>query len=65
MIRAELPPEMISTYGSPITPEETYHAITSGRKNRAPGRDGISLEFYKTAWPLIGDENSRIINSIF
>jgi hypothetical protein len=45
LIRAELPPDIISTYGSPITPEEIYHAINSGVKNRAPGRDGLSLEF--------------------
>jgi hypothetical protein len=28
LIRAELPPNMVSTYGSPITSEEIYHAIT-------------------------------------
>ena len=33
--------------------------------NRALGRDGLSLEFYKTAWPLIGDDLCRIINSMF
>ena len=33
--------------------------------NRAPRRNGFSLEFYKTAWPLIGDDFCRIINSMF
>jgi hypothetical protein len=45
LIRAELPQDMVSTYASPITLEEIHHAITTGGKNRAPGCDGLSLEF--------------------
>ena len=63
LIRDELPQDMVSTYASPITQEKIYHAITTGGKN--PGRDGLSLEFYKTAWSLIVDDLCCIINSMF
>jgi hypothetical protein len=65
LICAELPQDMVHTYESPFASEEIYKAINSGGMNRAPGRDGLSLEFYKTAWPLIGDDLCRIINSVF
>ena len=65
LIRAELPHDMVNTYASPITPEEVHQAITTGGKNRAPGRDGLSIEFYKSAWSFIGDDLCSIINSMF
>jgi hypothetical protein len=65
LIRAELPPDMIHIYENPFTPEEIQQAIGSGGTNRAPGRDGLSFEFYKTAWPVIGDDLCRIINNMF
>jgi hypothetical protein len=64
LICAELPQD-VHIYESPFASEEIYQAINSGRTNRAPGCDGLSLEFYKTAWPLIGDDLCRIINSMF
>ena len=65
LIRAELPQDVVYTYESPFVSEEIYQAINSGGTNRAPERDGLSLEFYMTAWPLIGDDFCRIINSMF
>jgi hypothetical protein len=65
LIRAELPPDMEHTYENPFTPEEIQQAISSGGTNRAPGRGGLSFEFYKTAWPVIGDDICRIINNMF
>jgi hypothetical protein len=65
LIRAELPPDMVHAYESQFVLEEIYQVINSGGTNRAPARDGLSLEFYKTAWPLIGDNLCRIINFMF
>ena len=56
---------MVDSYEAPFASEEIYQTINSGGTNRAPGRDGLSLEFYKTAWPLIGDDLCRIMNSMF
>ena len=30
-------------------------AIDKMKKNKSPGLDGISIEFYKKFWPLIGN----------
>jgi hypothetical protein len=32
--------------GSPITEEELKAAVSKGACNKAPGRDGISVEFF-------------------
>jgi hypothetical protein len=36
--------------GSPITEEELKAAVRKGACNKAPGRDGIRLEFLKINW---------------
>ena len=56
---------MVQTYESPFTSEEIYQAINAGGTNRAPGRDGLNFEFYRKAWPLIGDDLCCIMNSMF
>jgi hypothetical protein len=65
LIRAKLPPGMEHTYENPFTPEEIQQAISSGGTNRALGRDGLSFEFYKPPWALIGDDLCGIINNMF
>ena len=65
LIRTEIPQDMVQTYESSFTCEEIYQAINSGGTNRAPGLDGLSFEFYRKAWPLIGDDLCCIMNSMF
>jgi hypothetical protein len=38
-----------------LTSEECYSAINSMKQNKSPGIDGLTIEFYKHFWPLIGD----------
>jgi hypothetical protein len=45
LIRAELPQDMVSTYASPITPEEIHHAITTGGKIELRNVMGSALNF--------------------
>lgn len=39
----------------PITKEEILHSIQKAQLNRAPGFDGITIEFYKFFWKEIQD----------
>jgi len=50
---------------TPFTITEIHHAISSGGQNRAPGRDRISLEFYKSMWAFIQDDLCSIPNTMF
>jgi hypothetical protein len=65
MIQTELPDDFASTYDTPFTTIEIQHAIWSGGANKAPGRDGLEADFYKVAWPIIGDDLLFILNSVF
>ena len=49
----------------PIEKEEVYRAIKSGAKRRAPGIDGMSLEFYAVHWELIQNDLTEMLNDMF
>jgi mannosylglycoprotein endo-beta-mannosidase len=40
--------------------EEIQAAINSMVKNKAPGPDGISVEFYQACWPIIKNDIMNI-----
>ena len=46
--------QMLSCEGK-ITLEECTKALESFQNNKAPGNDGIPVEFYKNFWPLISE----------
>ncbi|KAL9976393.1 hypothetical protein ACROYT_G013691 [Oculina patagonica] len=48
-----------------ISLEECSCLLDSFRDNKTPGNDGISIEFYKRFWPLIGDSFIRCANECF
>ena len=37
------------------TKEECFSAISNMKVNKAPGLDGLNIEFHTKFWPLIGD----------
>jgi exonuclease III len=65
LIRAGLPPAIEHTYEDPFTLIEIRNAISSGGQNRAPGRDGLGLSFYKATWTTICDDFCLILNAMF
>jgi hypothetical protein len=65
LIRTDRSPSPVPTYESPFTLEEVQRAIDSGGKNRAPGRDGLSREFYRAVKTIVGDDLCRILNNMF
>ena len=45
----------------PISYTECTKALTTMTKNKSPGLDGITVEFYQAFWPLIG----RLVVDVF
>ena len=37
-----------------LTMSECYTALKTFKKNKTPGNDGLTVEFYLTFWPLVG-----------
>jgi hypothetical protein len=48
-----------------ITSEELLSALRSGARNKAPGIDGICLEFYTANWDSIHPELLELLNQMF
>ncbi|XP_020261317.1 uncharacterized protein LOC109837465 [Asparagus officinalis] len=48
-----------------VSREEIRDAVFSMSENKAPGPDGFSMSFFKTAWGIIGDEVSVAIEDFF
>ena len=46
----------------PLTLEELYKAVLSLQKNKSPGPDGITAEFYQSFWYLIQEKFLQYIN---
>ena len=49
----------------PITDEELYDALKSGKPNKAPGSDGISREFYMRLWDTIREDMLVVLNQMY
>ena len=57
---------MTNDLETPFTITEMHSAISSGGPNRAPGRDGLGIEFYKKkTWAFIQDDLCSILNAMF
>ncbi len=46
----------------PFTKEELYNALNSMKCGKAPGIDGIPVEFYKAFWAVVGDDLFDVLN---
>ena len=58
-------PELNDALLAPILLEELKTAIAQGRPNKAPGVDGIGLEFYRMGWDIIQTELLQIMNNMY
>jgi len=63
--RRELPTAWRDQLERPISREEVQFASRKGAKNKAPGIDGIGLEFYKTNWATIKYDISAMMKHMF
>ena len=48
-----------------ITEEELNNAVKAMENNESPGFDGLTTNFYKHFWPLLGAELTHVYNYSF
>jgi hypothetical protein len=48
-----------------VSIDENYNAAKLQKPDKSPGDDGISSEFYKLFWYLIGDDFVSVVKDIF
>ena len=48
-----------------ITEEELSNAVKAMENNKSPGFDGLTTNFYKHFWPILGAERTRVFNYSF
>jgi hypothetical protein len=63
--RTNLPRFWRELLEQPINSKEVYIAVRKGGKKKAPGSDGLGLEFYKANWVTIKDDMSELMNQMF
>ena len=57
--------ELRSMCEGQITHNECYSVLQSFQKNKTPGNDGLTIEFYLAFWPLIGQYLVDSINDSY
>ena len=55
-ITARISPLMASSLGQPLSVSELHQAACALAKEKAPGPDGFSVNFFTLFWPLIGPD---------
>ena len=50
---------------TPINEEQLKGAVNKGTCNKAPGRDGICLVFFKVNWYSIKDDMLTLFNQMY
>jgi len=64
-IRTTCPTTYADSLDRPITPEEILTALRTGGRNKAPGSDGIGLDFYSVHWGTIRTDLNELLNQMF
>jgi hypothetical protein len=62
-VPASFTPLMGEQVSLPITATELHSTLTDMAKERSPGPDGISVEFFLVMWDVLGEEVTHMINS--
>ncbi|XP_020243220.1 uncharacterized protein LOC109821446 [Asparagus officinalis] len=60
-----LSPSQANALGAPVTKDEIKATIFSISKSKAPGPDGYSMSFFKSSWPIIGEEIILAVQEFF
>ena len=64
-IDKKLPTSCINKCEGLLSIEEATKAIKTFKNNKSPGHDGLSAEFYKTFWDILGPDFIAVSNSAF
>ena len=61
----KLSPEKAATCEGKLTVEECLQSLQSFKDNKSPGNDGLTVEFYKTFWGILGKLLVESLNCAF
>jgi hypothetical protein len=61
----QLPSVDLSTLDAPFSDEEIWKAINQMPQDKALGHDGFTGLFFKSCWPVIHQDISVAINSVY
>jgi hypothetical protein len=64
-VKTTLPPVANRSLETTITLEEIHVAVQQGKKQKAPGCDGICHDFFLHTWDMIKDDLHTIMNQMF
>ena len=55
----------ISILSAPVTDDEIVRVVFKSPKDKSPGPDGFSAEFYQIAWSIIGNDVIKACQHFF
>ena len=64
-VGGRIPPEENASLKLPITTEELRLAVMGGKRNKAPGLDGIPNDFLQSAWQYIHSDLLEVVNNMY
>ena len=64
-IKTKLTKEQAQLCEGEVTHEEITQAVTQTQNDRSPGIDGLTYEFYKSFWQVIGNDLVKVFNHSF
>ncbi|KAH7968495.1 hypothetical protein HPB52_009014 [Rhipicephalus sanguineus] len=56
--------EQVDICDSPLVEEELLAALKSMKRNRSPGSDGLTVEFYVKFWKVLGKPFTTLVNRL-
>lgn len=57
-----LPPESRNACDAPLQSEELHNALKKMENNKSPGVDGLTTNFYKHFWSIMGPHITSVFN---
>ena len=64
-IKTKLTAEQAQLCEGEVTHEEITQAVTQSQNDKSPGTDGLTYEFYKSFWQLLGKDLVQVFNHSF
>jgi hypothetical protein len=64
-VHVRLPVEAHAAFSLPITEDELNVAVRSGKRNKAPGLDGIPTDFFQLTWDITKADILSLVNEMY
>ena len=61
----KISPEKAATCEGKLAGEECLQSLQSFKEKKSPGNDGLTVEFYKTFWGILGELLVESLNCAF